>query len=234
MLGKNGGGLLLLFFSVGLLISLSILFYLSLNPENELNKFEELFGKNNEEIYGIVYNAEFNLARSDQEIRNAVFITTNEFGENGGYSKENFCSKKEEYVVIDFEDCNPDLKANYIEVFNRYIKAEGLKIEENKIIGSLDNLEYEKELISTTVKYKIENKFKQDVLLDLDFLSEILERIKDCKDRNQDLSGCTGIQPEMREGYAFFTIENDKNGLMILEDKAIVKKPTFKFAVKND
>jgi len=104
----------------------------------------------------------------------------------------------------------------------------------NSVNGSLGDLNYKKELNEVKFDYKEDKKFNQDVFLDLKFLSELLGRIKDCKDRKQDLEGCTGIKPEIREGYAFFTIENNKNGLMILEDKAVVRKAVFKFAVKND
>jgi len=234
MLGKKGAGFWLLIYSISLFGVLSGLYLLSLDEANEFNTYQKLFGKLQEEIPLFYNNIDVEMEISRQEVRYHVFEVTNEFGENGGFAKENLCDKREGFVVIDFKICNPDLEANYLELFKREFKAVNINIVGNSVNGSLGDLNYKKELNEVKFDYKEDKKFNQDVFLDLKLLSELLGRIKDCKDRKQDLETCTGIKPEIREGYAFFTIENNKNGLMSLEDKAAVRKAVFKFAVKND
>jgi len=234
MLGKKGAGFWMLIYSVGLFIVIAGLTVHSFNPDNEFNKFKDNFGSIQGGIVNTFYEAELDLDNSDQKIKYKVFKITNEFGENGGYAKENVCSKKDGFVVIDFESCDPDLKANYLELFKREMEIEDLKLENNFITGSLEDLEYNKELWRGSFNYKIKNNFKQDILLDLEFLGELKSRIKSCLEKEQKLNLCIGVEFEDKGGYAFFTIENDKNGIMILEDGIKVKKPGFKFAVKND
>ena len=237
MLNKKGSGMLLLLFSIGLFIVIAALFTESLNPDSEINKFSKDFGVVQTEIINSYYSAESSLFLSDQLVRYSIYKTTNEFGENGGYSKDNLCEKKDEFVVIDFKDCNPDLNANYIELFKKHFEKEvkTLELSDNYLIGELDEVKYEKKEENLEVSYNVPNKFKQDVLLDLKFLNELKNRINSCIERKQDLKGCVGVDFAEKDGYAFFTIENDKNGLMILEDEVVtIKKPVFKFAVKND
>ena len=233
MLGKKGSGFWLLIYSAGLLGVLSGLFFLSLNPDNEFNKFQEIFTQGHEEVYGTLRNAEFDVIKSNQEVKYHTFGTTNEFGENGGYAKDNLCDKREGFTVLDFENCNPDLEANYLELFKRNFNAPAVNIAGNSVNGSLGALNYETGMENIKIRYERDNSFNQDTFLDFNFLSGLLDRIKECKVKKQNLNTCTAVEFEQKGEYAFFTIENDKNGLMILEEGIKIKKPAFKFAVEN-
>ena len=236
MLNKKGSGMLLLLFSVGLFIVIAALFMVSLNPDTDANKFSKDFGIVQTEISSSYYHAESELFKSDQRVKHSVYKTTNEFGENGGFSKDNLCVKKDGFVVIDFKDCNLDLNANYIELFKKYFGKEvkTLELSDNYLLGELEEVSYNKKGEYFDIEYKAPNKFKQDVLIDLKFINELRNRVNSCLERKQDLKECVGVDFAEKDGYAFFTIENDKNGLMILEDEVVIKKPVFKFAVKND
>lgn len=237
MLNKKGSGMLILLFSIGLFIVIAALFMESLNSDNDVNRFSKNFGAVQAEIINSYYNTESNLFLLDQSIKYSIYRTTSEFGDNAGYSKDNLCEKKDGFVVIDFKDCNPDLSANYIELFKKHFGKEvkTLEISENSIILEMDEIKYEKKGENFEIVYNVPNKFKQDVLLDLTFLNELKNRVDSCVERKQNLKECVGVDFTEKDGYAFFTIENDKNGLMILEGEVVtIKKPVFKFAVKND
>jgi len=123
MLGKKGAGFWLLIYSISLFGVLSGLYLLSLDEANEFNLYQKLFGKLQKEIPLFYNNIDVEMEISRQEVRYHVFEVTNEFGENGGFAKENLCDKREGFVVIDFKICNPDLEANYLELFKREFKA---------------------------------------------------------------------------------------------------------------
>ncbi|MBI2106834.1 hypothetical protein HYT57_02510 [Candidatus Woesearchaeota archaeon] len=236
MLNKKGN-LLLVVYAVLLLIVFNPLYALATDSNNRINIFRSDLGRLQESINDAYFNTEVELFKSDQLIKYDVYRITNEFGENGGYSKDNLCEKKDGVVVIDFKDCNPDLNANYIELFKKYFDKEikDLELKDNSLIGELDEVKYDKKGENFEIDYNAANKFKQDTLIDLKFLNELKNRVNSCVERKQDLKDCVGVEFTEKDGYAFFTIENDKNGLMILEGEVVViKKPAFKFAVKND
>jgi len=230
------GNILLLMYAVLLLIVFNPLYALSTNSDNRVNTFKLSFGQLQDDIGEVYFDAEADLLKSGQQVTYSIYRATNELGENGGFSKDNLCEKKDGFVVIDFKDCNPDLEANYIELFKKYFGKEvkNLELKDNYLFGELDEGEYVKRGEKFEINYILSNKFKQGVLLDLKLLSELKSRINNCIERKQDLNDCLGVEFIEKDGYAFFTIENDKNGLMILEDEVIIKKPVFKFAVKND
>ena len=236
MLNKKGN-LLLLVYAVLLLIVFNPLYALATDSDNRINTFKSSLGQFQESIGNVYFDAEMDLLNSERYIDYTIYKTVNEFGENGGYSKDNLCEKREGFVVIDFKDCNPDLNANYIELFKKYFgkDAKSLELKDNYLTGELDEIRYEKKGENFEINYTVPNKFRQNVLIDLKFLNELKNRINSCLERKQDLKGCVGVEFTEKDGYAFFTIENDKNGIMIIEDEVVTtKKPVFKFAVKND
>src|SRR3989338_3936109 len=142
MLGKKGAGFWLLIYSISLFGVLSGLYLLSLDEANEFNLYQKLFGKLQKEIPLFYNNIDVEMEISRQEVRYHVFEVTNEFGENGGFAKENLCDKREGFVVIDFKICNPDLEANYLELFKREFKAVNINIVGNSVNGSLGDFHF--------------------------------------------------------------------------------------------
>ncbi|MBI4158760.1 hypothetical protein HY500_00705 [Candidatus Woesearchaeota archaeon] len=207
-----------------------------MDPDNRINAFRSDFGQFQSSIGESYFNAEIDLFSSDQLVKYEIYRVTNEFGESGGFAKDSLCEKKDGFIVWDFKDCNPDLEANYVELFKRNFEGEikDLELNNSYLTGELDELKYEKEGETFEINYKIHNKIRQDVFLDVNFLNELKSRVQSCLERKQNLKDCVGVEFTEKDGYAFFTIENDKNGLMILEGEVIIKKPVFRFAVKND
>ncbi|MEK6907594.1 MAG: hypothetical protein AABW45_03630 [Nanoarchaeota archaeon] len=188
-------------------------------------------GGNQAEIVKSYNKGQEYLFNAEQTIKYSLNEATNEFIKNSGV-KEN-CSNIWKFN----SDCDPDLENNFINLFTKSLSDYGyntkeVKIQNNSMLVSLEDFNYNSNKGSFKLEYSLPVKIKQELILDLNKIKEVKEKLKNCAINGKDLNTCTNEKATSNQDIITFTIENNKN-ILIFKEKLETKQANFVFKINN-
>ncbi|MEK6835842.1 MAG: hypothetical protein AABX55_02355 [Nanoarchaeota archaeon] len=224
-MNKKGDIFMPTFAIITLIILSYALFALVIKAGEDKTTF---IGQSQAELLKTYQKAEQDLFYLENLVKYKTHETINEFSKNGGLKQE--CNARWKFN----SNCEPDFENNFIELFKNKFENSGydikeIKIQDNNLILKF-NLDYSKKFKNFNIDYNLQPEFKQEIALDFTKLNDLKNEIIKCINAQKDLTTCTNEKTSVSGDIIFYTIENNKN-ILILTDKLEFKKIDFKFEI---
>ena len=216
-------------FSIFVLVLLTYAYY-----EEVIKGSDDLsnkIGENQAEIINSYNKGQEYLLNAEYVIKYSSYTAIDNFIKNSGVAQN--CNNIWKFN----SNCDPDLKINFINLFNDALskynyKTKDVKIEGNNLIVVLEDFSYSKDSSNFKVEYSLPIVIKQDLNIDIEKLVMIKDNLKQCAQDRKSLNTCTNEKTEVQGNLLTFTIENNKN-IVIYTDKPEIKKQDFTFKINT-
>ena len=212
-----------------LVMVISIKLILDQVPDIQATKY---IGDVQSDLFSTYKQGEVDLFNLDSVANYSSYKAIENLSSSGGVKE--LCDNKWKFD----DECEPNFEAKLLELFKFYMKyyeyeVKEVKIEDNFLIGSLDDFVYESLLRKVQYTYTLNADFKQELSIDLPRLEKLKQDIETCLRNNQDLGECTDEEFEQEDQIVKFDIESDKK-IMVFTDKIEIKNSIFKFIINLD
>ena len=214
-------------FSIFVLVILTYAYYETVVKGSD--DLSSKIGENQAEIINAYNKGQEYMLNAEYAIKYSSYRAIDDFIKYSGVDKN--CNSIWKFN----SDCNPDLKINFINLFNQELskynyKTKEVKIEDNNLIVTFEDFNYNKDSENFKVEYSLPVTVKQELSLDIEKLAAIKDSLKQCAQDGKDLNTCMNEKNEVQGNLQTFTIKNDKE-IVIYTDKPEIKKQDFIFKI---
>ncbi|MEK6834649.1 MAG: hypothetical protein AABX61_00100 [Nanoarchaeota archaeon] len=198
-----------------------------------INNQYNSIGENQKEIIQAYNKGQEYELNAEYAVRYSSYSAIQDFIKNSGVLEK--CNNTWQFN----SECDPDLQNNFINLFNLELssynyKLKEVKLQENTLIVTLEDFNYQKELKNFKVNYALPIIIKQDMTFDLKKITDIKEEIRKCAEKGEDLNTCVNEKNQVQGSIIQFTVENNKNILVFEQGKLESKRQDFTFKINTN